>query len=79
MLGMPLETAIDEEEPAMEVWRRWRGIAIESLMMTSSEHEHVKSLPVEMTGGEDLKQECRLRFISKEGEMKWQDEEEEHA
>ena len=79
MLGMPLETAIDEEEPAMEVWRRWRGIAIESLMMTSSEHEHVKSLPAEMTGGEDLKQECRLWFISKEGEMKWQDEEEEHA
>jgi len=48
-------------------------------MMTSSEQEHVKSLPAEMTGGEDLKQECRLRFISKEGEMKWQDEEEEHA
>jgi len=48
-------------------------------MMTSSEHEHVKSLPAEMTGGEDLKQECRLWFISKEGEMKWQDEEEEHA
>ena len=48
-------------------------------MMTSSEHEHVKSLPPEMTDGEDLKQECRRRFISKEGEMKWQDEEEEHA